>query len=53
MLKKYHPIYCNTHFNHPWEITPESSKACEMLADAGVLWQPDGDYERCNDILLL
>jgi lysine 2,3-aminomutase len=36
MLKKYHPIYCNTHFNHPWEITPESSKACEMLADAGI-----------------
>ena len=36
MLKKYHPIYLNTHFNHPWEITPESSKACEMLADAGV-----------------
>lgn len=36
MLKKYHPIFLNTHFNHPWEITPESSKACEMLADAGV-----------------
>jgi lysine 2,3-aminomutase len=36
MLKKYHPIYCNTHFNHPWEVTPESSKACEMLADAGI-----------------
>src|SRR3989339_1218921 len=36
MLKKYHPIYLNTHFNHPWEITPESSKACEMLADAGI-----------------
>ncbi len=36
MLKKYHPIYVNTHFNHPWEITEESSKACEMLADAGV-----------------
>jgi len=36
MLKKYHPIYVNTHFNHPWEITPESSKACQMLADAGV-----------------
>jgi len=35
MLKKYHPIYVNTHFNHPWEITPESKKACEMLADAG------------------
>ena len=36
LIKKYHPIYVNTHFNHPWEITPESSKACEMLADAGV-----------------
>jgi len=35
ILKKYHPIYVNVHFNHPWEITPESSKACEMLADAG------------------
>lgn len=35
MIKKYHPIYINTHFNHPWEITPESSKACTMLADAG------------------
>jgi len=36
MIKKYHPIYVNTHFNHPWEITAESSKACEMLANAGV-----------------
>ncbi|MFA3782519.1 KamA family radical SAM protein [Melioribacteraceae bacterium 4301-Me] len=36
MLKKYHPIYVNTHFNHPWEITPESTKACTMLADAGI-----------------
>jgi len=35
MLKKYHPIYVNTHFNHPWEITEESSKACQMLVDAG------------------
>lgn len=35
MLRKYHPIYVNTHFNHPWEITPESKQACEMLADAG------------------
>ncbi|MCI0449465.1 MAG: KamA family radical SAM protein [Chlorobi bacterium] len=35
MLKKYHPIYVNTHFNHPWEITEESKKACEMLVDAG------------------
>jgi lysine 2,3-aminomutase len=36
IIKKYHPIYINTHFNHPWEVTPESSKACEMLSDAGV-----------------
>lgn len=36
MLKKYHPIYCNTHFNHPWEITEESKKACAMLVDAGI-----------------
>ena len=35
MLKKYHPIYINTHFNHPWEITEESSRACNMLANAG------------------
>ena len=36
MLKKYHPIYINTHFNHPNEITPISKRACEMLADAGI-----------------
>lgn len=36
MLKRYHPIYCNTHFNHPWEITDESKRACGMLADAGI-----------------
>lgn len=36
MLKKYHPIYINTHFNHPAEITPESAKACQRLVDAGI-----------------
>lgn len=36
MLKKYHPIYINTHFNHPKEITYESKEACEKLADAGI-----------------
>ncbi|MDO4690813.1 MAG: lysine 2,3-aminomutase [Fusobacterium sp.] len=36
MLKKYHPIWLNTHFNHPQEITPEAKQACEMLANAGV-----------------
>jgi glutamate 2,3-aminomutase len=36
MIKKYHPVYINTHFNHPMEITEESKKACEKLANAGV-----------------
>jgi len=36
MLRKYHPIWLNAHFNHPAEITRESSKACSMLADAGI-----------------
>ncbi|MFZ5943964.1 MAG: lysine 2,3-aminomutase [Bacillota bacterium] len=36
MLKKYHPIWLNTHFNHPQEITEESRTACTRLADAGV-----------------
>lgn len=36
MLKKYHPIWLNTHFNHPNEITEESAAACARLADAGV-----------------
>lgn len=36
MLKKYHPVWLNTHFNHPNEITPESARACAMLADAGI-----------------
>ena len=36
MLKKYHPIWLNTHFNHPDEITPESTEACAKLANAGV-----------------
>jgi lysine 2,3-aminomutase len=36
VLKKYTPIYINTHFNHPSEITEHSKKACAMLADAGI-----------------
>ena len=36
MIKKYHPIYINTHFNHPMEITEETKVACEKLANAGV-----------------
>lgn len=36
MLKKYHPIWLNTHFNHPNEITEESAAACARMADAGI-----------------
>lgn len=36
MLKKYHPIWVNTHFNHPKELTPEAKEACRKLADAGI-----------------
>ena len=36
MFKKYHPIWLNTHFNHPNEMTKESAEACRKLADAGV-----------------
>lgn len=36
ILKKFHPLYINTHFNHPLEITPFSAWACNMLADGGI-----------------
>ena len=36
MLKKYHPIYVNTHFNHAKEITREARTALARLADAGI-----------------
>lgn len=37
IIKKYHPIFLNTHFNHPKEITQYSARALNMLADAGVV----------------
>jgi lysine 2,3-aminomutase len=36
ILKKYHPLYINTHFNHPKELTLEAREACRKLADAGI-----------------
>ena len=36
LLKRYHPLYINTHFNHPAEITPASAAACTRLANAGI-----------------
>ncbi len=35
MIRKHHPVYVNTHFNHPNELTEEAVAACERLADAG------------------
>ncbi|MVX65360.1 lysine 2,3-aminomutase [Clostridium chromiireducens] len=36
IIKKYHPVWINTHFNHPNELTEESKLACKMLADSGI-----------------
>ena len=37
MLKKYHPVFVHTHFNHPKECTLEAFDACARLADAGCI----------------
>lgn len=37
ILEKYPPIYINTQFNHPLEVTPEAKRACDMLVKAGVV----------------
>jgi len=36
MLRKYHPLFMSVHFTHPAEMTDETRKACNMLADAGI-----------------
>ena len=35
-LKRFHPLFINTHFNHPDELTPAAVQALGMLADAGI-----------------
>ena len=45
MLRRYHPLWMNVHFNHPKEITPEVEVALARLADAGI---PLG----CQSVLL-
>ncbi len=37
MLRRYQPVYVNTHFNHPSELTAEATRACLQLADAGIV----------------
>ena len=36
MLKKHHPVWLNTHFNHPRELTTSSRQALRKLADGGI-----------------
>ncbi len=36
ILKKHHPVWLNTHFNHPRELTQSSRTALQKLADAGI-----------------
>lgn len=36
MLGRHHPLYINTHFNHPRELTSEAAAACGRLAAAGI-----------------
>ncbi|MCL2706865.1 MAG: KamA family radical SAM protein [Dehalococcoidia bacterium] len=36
VLSKYGPIWLNTHFNHPREVTPEAARACDLLLRSGV-----------------
>ncbi|HSR31297.1 MAG TPA: lysine 2,3-aminomutase [Anaerolineae bacterium] len=45
MLRQFHPLWMNVHFNHPKEFTPEVETALARLADAGI---PLG----CQSVLL-
>ncbi len=37
ILKKYHPLFVSIHFTHPDELSRETRKACNMLADGGIV----------------
>jgi lysine 2,3-aminomutase len=39
MLERYHPLWLNTHFNHPREITPQAAQACDRLTRHGIVVQ--------------
>ncbi|MEM1095237.1 MAG: KamA family radical SAM protein, partial [Bacteroidota bacterium] len=36
MLERYHPLWINTHFNHPKELTPEAAAGVDRLTKAGI-----------------
>jgi glutamate 2,3-aminomutase len=37
MLSKHLPLYLNTHFNHPLEVTPDAREACLKLTKSGII----------------
>ncbi|MFO7597932.1 MAG: lysine 2,3-aminomutase [Desulfocurvibacter africanus] len=36
IIRKHHPVWLNTHFNHPREVTRSAREALAKLADAGI-----------------
>jgi lysine 2,3-aminomutase len=36
ILKKYVPLYINTQFNHPLELTREAKESCDKLSEIGI-----------------
>lgn len=36
MISKYHPVWVNTHFNHPRELTPEAEQALALMINSGI-----------------
>ena len=36
ILARHHPLWLNTHFNHPRELTPEATRACDLLLAEGI-----------------
>jgi lysine 2,3-aminomutase len=59
LLHRYQPLWLNTQFNHPREITPEAAAACEKLLSAGIpisnqsvlLKGVNDDYDTMRDLL--
>jgi lysine 2,3-aminomutase len=39
MLERFHPLWLNTHFNHPKEVTSEAAEACDRLLRHGIVVQ--------------
>lgn len=59
ILKKYRPLWLNTQFNHPRELTKDAVTACEMLLTAGIpvsnqsvlLKGVNDDFETMRDLV--